>query len=294
MRTRRTTRLAFQPPAIGDEEIAAVAEALRSGWLTTGSESRRKLERRMSEYLEAEHVLASLVHRRDAPGALAVGVGPGDEVITSPDRPSGDGDVSEHCGRDPGPRRRARSDLNLDPTSCRSGHRATRAIFPCTSPGSRGASPRCTGSSAGRRGRRARDRGPVSRAEAGGRFDATGFSLYATKNLAAARAGLSRRTAATSQNGSVRCRLTRRGDGAHYDQVSPGFKANLSDVLAAIALVQLDRLDYHSAIRARQFSLYDEGLAGIYGITPLALDPRDHPRPAISTSSGSMPTERRE
>jgi dTDP-4-amino-4,6-dideoxygalactose transaminase len=71
-------------------------------------------------------------------------------------------------------------------------------------------------------------------------------------------------------------RLTRRGDGAHYDQVSPGFKANLSDVLAAIALVQLDRLDYHAELRARQFSLYDEGLAELDGITPLALDPRDH------------------
>ena len=36
MRTRRDTPLGFQPPAIGDEEIAAVAETLRSGWLTTG------------------------------------------------------------------------------------------------------------------------------------------------------------------------------------------------------------------------------------------------------------------
>ena len=70
-------------------------------------------------------------------------------------------------------------------------------------------------------------------------------------------------------------RLTRRGDGAHYDQVSPGFKANLSDVLAAIALVQLDRVDVHAGIRARQFALYDEGLAGLDGITPLTRDARD-------------------
>ena len=70
-------------------------------------------------------------------------------------------------------------------------------------------------------------------------------------------------------------RLTRRGDGSLYDQTRPGFKANLSDVLAAIALVQLDRLDAHAAIRARQFALYDEGLADLEGITPLARDPRD-------------------
>jgi dTDP-4-amino-4,6-dideoxygalactose transaminase len=70
-------------------------------------------------------------------------------------------------------------------------------------------------------------------------------------------------------------RLTRRGDGARYDQRTPGFKANLSDVLAAIALVQLDKLELHGAIRARQVGLYDEGLADLDGIEPLARDPRD-------------------
>ena len=44
-------------------------------------------------------------------------------------------------------------------------------------------------------------------------------------------------------------RLTRRGDGSLYDQVTAGFKANLSDVLAAIALVQLDRVEAHARIR---------------------------------------------
>ena len=54
-------------------------------------------------------------------------------------------------------------------------------------------------------------------------------------------------------------RLTRRGDGSHYDQVTWGFKANLSDVLAAIALAQLDKLEGHGEIRARQVALYDDG-----------------------------------
>ena len=67
----------------------------------------------------------------------------------------------------------------------------------------------------------------------------------------------------------------RRGDGSLYDLTVPGHKANLPDVLAAIALVQLDKLEAHSEIRARQFALYDEGLAGIDGVTPLERDPRD-------------------
>ena len=81
---RRETMLGFQPPAIGDEEIAAVAETLRSGWLTSGPRA-AELERRMAEYLEAEHVLAlasgtAALHL----SLVALGLGPGDEVITTP------------------------------------------------------------------------------------------------------------------------------------------------------------------------------------------------------------------
>jgi UDP-4-amino-4-deoxy-L-arabinose-oxoglutarate aminotransferase len=55
----------------------------------------------------------------------------------------------------------------------------------------------------------------------------------------------------------------------------PGFKANLPDVLAAIALVQLDKLESHTRIRERHVALYDDGLAGLAGVRPLARDPRD-------------------
>ena len=67
----------------------------------------------------------------------------------------------------------------------------------------------------------------------------------------------------------------RRGDGSLYDITVPGYKANLSDVLAAIALVQLDKLAQHTAARERQFALYDQGLADLDGIEPLERDPRD-------------------
>jgi dTDP-4-amino-4,6-dideoxygalactose transaminase len=46
-------------------------------------------------------------------------------------------------------------------------------------------------------------------------------------------------------------------------------------VLAAIALVQLDKLPEHTAARRRQFALYDEAFADLDGIEPLARDPRD-------------------
>ena len=67
----------------------------------------------------------------------------------------------------------------------------------------------------------------------------------------------------------------RRQQGSLYDIVVPGYKANLSDVLASIALVQLDKVERHRAVRERQFAAYDEALADLDGLETLARDPRD-------------------
>ena len=109
----------------------------------------------------------------------------------------------------------------------------------------------------------------------GGLSDATCFSLYATKNIAAGEGGLISTNRDDVAEAIRDLRLMRRGDGSLYDITVPGYKANLSDVLAAIALVQLDKLPEHTTARERQFALYDEGLAGLDGIEPLARDPRD-------------------
>ena len=81
--SKRSTFLSFQPPAVGDEEVAAAADAIRSGWLTSGPRA-AELERRSAKYFEAKHVLAlssgtAALHL----ALLGAGVGPGDEVITT-------------------------------------------------------------------------------------------------------------------------------------------------------------------------------------------------------------------
>ena len=277
MRTRRSTRLGFQPPAIGQEEVAAVAETLRSGWLTTGPRA-ALLEERMAVYLGAQHVLAvtsgtAALHL----ALLAVGVGPGDEVITTPITWPATANVIEHCGARPVFCDVRDSDLNIDAALIPAlVTERTRAIMPVHLAGQpadldpilalglpvvEDAAHALESSYRGRK--------------IGSMSDATCFSLYATKNVAAGEGGL----VATNRDEVARSirdmRFTRRGDGSHYDQVSPGFKANLSDVLAAIALVQLEKLEEHTRIRERQFALYDEGLADLDGIEPLARDPRD-------------------
>jgi UDP-4-amino-4-deoxy-L-arabinose-oxoglutarate aminotransferase len=66
----------------------------------------------------------------------------------------------------------------------------------------------------------------------------------------------------------------RRGDGSLYDIACPGYKANLSDVLAAIALVQLDKLERHGEIR-RAVRAVRRGVAELDGIDAARARPRD-------------------
>jgi dTDP-4-amino-4,6-dideoxygalactose transaminase len=274
---RRATPLGFQPPAIGEEEIAAVADTLRSGWLTTGPRA-AELERRMQEYLEAEHVLAlasgtAALHL----SLVALGVAPGDEVITSPITWPATGNVIVHAGATPVFADVRDDDLNIDPARVAElVTDRTAAIMPVHLAGqpcdmdplwALGIPVVEDAAHAAESAYRGRKLGGLS--------DATCFSLYATKNIAAGEGGL----LATNRDDLAQrvrdLRLTRRGDGSLYDLPVPGYKANLSDVLAAIALVQLDKVERHAEIRGAQFALYDEGVDGLEGITPLARDPRD-------------------
>ena len=275
--TRRDTFLGFQPPAVGDEEVAAVADAIHSGWLTTGPRA-AELERRAAAYLQADHVVAVSSGTAAMHLALvALGIGPGDEVITSPITWPATANVIVHAGATPVFADVRESDLNIDPEQVSAlVNDRTKAILPVHLAGQpcdlqplwelgipvvEDAAHAFESSYRGRK--------------IGGLSDATCFSLYATKNVAAGEGGL----VATNREGVAEqirelC-LMRRGDGSLYDAVVPGYKSNLPDVLAAIALCQLDKLDRHRSIRERHVAMYDEAMDELAGIDPLARDPRD-------------------
>jgi dTDP-4-amino-4,6-dideoxygalactose transaminase len=275
--TRRATMLGFQPPAIGDEEIAAVAETLRSGWLTTGPRA-AELERRMAEYLHGEHVLAlasgtAAIHL----ALVGLGVGPGDEVITTTITWPATVNVIVHSGATPVFVDVLEGDLNIDPgLVAEAVTERTKAIVPVDLAGQPadldpllelGVPIVEDAAHAAESWYRGRKVGAIA--------DVTCFSLYATKNIAAGEGGL----IATNRDDVAQAvrdlRLMRRGDGSRYDIAVPGYKANLSDVLATIALCQLDKVEQHGEIRRRQFAAYDEAVAELPGITPLTRDDRD-------------------
>jgi dTDP-4-amino-4,6-dideoxygalactose transaminase len=274
---QRSSFLSFQPPAISEDEIDAVAETLRSGWLTTGPRT-AELERRMREYLDAEHVLAvssctAALHL----SLVALGVGSGDEVITTPITWPATANVIVHTGATPVFADVRADTLNIDPAHVRElVNERTKAIVPVDLYGQPADLDELSvlglpvvedAAHAAESVYRGRKVGSIS--------DLTCFSLYATKNITAGEGGLISTNRSDLAEALDDLRVMRRSHGSLYDIAVPGYKANLSDVLSSIALVQLDKVDEHARIRARHICLYEEGVADLDGVEVIARDPRD-------------------
>jgi dTDP-4-amino-4,6-dideoxygalactose transaminase len=208
---------------------------------------------------------------------VALGIGAGDEVITTPITWPATANVIVHTGATPVFVDVRDDDLNIDPALAAAAvTERTKAILPvhlagqpCDIDPLHALGPPVVEDAAHALESRYRGR------KIGALSAATCFSLYATKNVAAGEGGLIATDDGALANAVRDLRLMRRGDGSLYDITVPGFKANLPDVLAAIALVQLDKLEAHTRIRERHVALYDDGLAGLEGVCPLARDPRD-------------------
>jgi dTDP-4-amino-4,6-dideoxygalactose transaminase len=275
--SRRQTFLGFQPPAVGDDEVAAVTEAIRSGWLTTGPRA-EELERRFAEYAGAKHALAVASGTAAMHLALvAVGIGPGDEVITTPITWPATANVIVHAGATPVFADVRESDVNIDPNRVAElVTPRTKAIMPVHLYGQPAdldplwalglpvVEDAAHAAESEYRGRKI-----------GGLSHATCFSLYATKSIAAGEGGIVTTNRDDVAEAVRALTIMRRGHGSLYDIAVPGYKANLSDVLASIALCQLDKVERHRAARMRQVELYDAAVAELEGIEPVARDHRD-------------------
>jgi perosamine synthetase len=267
----------FHVPLTGPSEIREVTAAIRSGWLTTGPRV-RLLEERLARAAGARHAVALNSCTAALHLALAAaGVGPGDEVVTSPYTFAATGEAIQYLGARPVFADIDPVSLNLDPEAAeRALTRRTRAILPVHIAGLP-CDLRALGSLARRRGAvviedAAHALGAaIGRKPIGSHSELVCFSFYATKNLTTGEGGLvttrsralADRVRRLSLHGLSRDawkRYTRQGTW-RYDVVEVGFKDNMTDVAAALGLAQLQRFPAMQVKRARLAARYDQLLA---------------------------------
>lgn len=91
-------RVQFSPPDISELEVAEVADALHSGWITTGPRT-KELEREIANWIGTEKCVCLNSQTACAEMALRVlGIGEGDEVITTAYTYTASASVVEHVG----------------------------------------------------------------------------------------------------------------------------------------------------------------------------------------------------
>jgi dTDP-4-amino-4,6-dideoxygalactose transaminase len=286
---RRAEFLPFFRPLISEAAIAEVVDTLRSGWLTRGPRT-EQFEGRFAAYLGVPHAVA--VNSATAALHLALvglGVGAGDEVITSPITFPSTANVIVHAGGRPVFADVEPDTLNLDPASVaeRIGPR-TRAIIavhlaghPCDLGPIREAVER-PGIPI------IEDAAHAIEAEYGGRKvgalgRAAAFSFYATKNLTTgeggmlttADPGLAEGTRLLALHGISRDawkRYAADGEPAWEARLA-GFKYNMGDIQAALGLHQLEELEASWRRRRALLQRYRERLRAVRGVRPLAERP---------------------
>jgi dTDP-4-amino-4,6-dideoxygalactose transaminase len=281
----------FHVPSVGEEEIQAVAETLRSGWLTSGPQV-LEFEREFARYAGAAHAVACCSGTAALHMALrSTGIQEGDEVITSPYTFVASTEVILYLGATPvfvdiDPRT-----LNIDPAAIAAAvTERTRAIlpihiagYPCEMDpileiarehGIAVIEDAAHALPAAYKGRRIGSIGT-----------STAFSFYATKNLTTGEGGM-----VTTDDPTIadQMRVLRlhgitgdawkrymKGGRWYYEVVEQGYKYNMPDIQAALGRVQLGRLDGLDVVRHRLAAQYSEALADCPVIPPPGED-ADH------------------
>lgn len=272
----RSTFLPFSPPAIGEDEIAAVTSVLRSGWITTGP-GVRQFEEEFATVVGASSALALNSCTAGLHIALVtLGIGPGDEVIVPTLTFAATANVVEHVGATPVLVDVEPDTLNISPAAVAAAITPrTRAIMVVHYGGhpadlapllDMGAQHNLAIIEDAAHALPARYRGRM----VGSIGDFTAFSFYATKNLTTGEGGmLTGRPAALEQarilslHGMSRDawrRYSKEGSW-YYEVVAPGFKYNMTDIQAAMGRVQLDKLTRMQARRRRIVAQYRSALA---------------------------------
>ncbi|MGN7872168.1 DegT/DnrJ/EryC1/StrS family aminotransferase [Roseateles sp. 22389] len=282
--------LPFALPELGDEEIAEVVDTLRSGWITTGPKAKR-FEQAFAEFLNEPQIECIAVNSATAGLHLALealGIGPGDEVITTTHTFTATAEVVRYMGADV-------KLVDIDPKTMNIAldqieaaiTPRTKAIIPVHYAGL--AVDMLTLLDIARRHglkvvEDAAHALPTTlEKELIGTMgsNATVFSFYANKTMTTGEGGmlvtrdaeLAKRARVMRLHGINRDafdRFTAKVPSWYYEIVAPGFKYNLTDIAAAMGLHQLKRLPAFQRRREQIAARYFEALADL----PLILPPQ--------------------
>ena len=279
--------LPFALPDIGEEEIAEVLDSLRSGWLTTGPKTKR-FEQDFAAFI-GEKVEAVAVNSATAGVHLAleaIGIGPGDEVITTTHTFTASAEVIRYLGADPVLVDIDPLTLNIDPAAVeRAITPRTRAIIPVHFSGLA-----CDMESiialAHKNGLKVvEDAAHALPTTCNGKLigtlgsDATVYSFYATKTITTGEGGM---VVTANPDIAARCRTMRlhgisrdafdrytsTKPAWYYEVVAPGFKYNMTDIAASLGLHQLKKAWQFQARRQEMAQRYDQALAGLPVLLP--------------------------
>ncbi len=276
--------IVFGQPILGEDEIAAVSEVLRSSWVGTGPQT-ASFEDHFAQYVGAKHAVAvnsctAALHL----SLLAAGVKPGDEVITTPLTFAATANVILHCGATPVFVDVDRRTMNLEPNRVEDAvTQRTKAIMPVHFAG-RPCDLDALHEIAERRGLIVVEdaahciEGAYHGRKIGSISPLTCFSFYVTKNMTTAEGGmvttndaeLASQMKMHALHGLSRDAWRRFGDDGyrHYEVMYPGFKYNMTDIQAAIGLCQLTRLEERLERREEIWRRYDEAFSDLPCWTP--------------------------
>ena len=283
----QTSFLPFHIPDIGEDEIQAVVETLRSGWLTTGPKV-RQFEEDFARYIGCRHAVAV----NSATSALhlaleAVGIKAGDEVLVPTLTFAATAAVVLHLQAKPKLVDCRPETLNLDPDQLERAITAkTRAIIPVHMTGLPCEMGRILEIAKAHNLRVIEDAAHAlparfQKQRVGTIGDITCFSFYATKTITTGEGGM-----ATTENPEWAERMRIMGlhgiskdawkrytaEGSwYYEILSPGYKYNLTDLAAAIGIQQLKKCDQFWQARQRIAAQYAEGFQDVPEITTPAL-----------------------
>lgn len=284
----------YSRPVLDEEEINEVVDTLKSGWLTTGPKV-AQFEKDFCQFIGCDYALAVNSATAGLHLALeALGVGPGDKVITTVHTFTATAEVIRYLGAEPVFVDIDADSYNISPAEVKVAlerHVNVKAIIPVHYAGQAANMSQIMVLARKYDVKVLEDAAHALPSTHQGRMigtiaDVTVFSFYANKTITTGEGGMvatndesiAKRIKTMRLHGinrDVFDRFTSDKPSWYYEVVAPGYKYNMMDMCGALGIHQLRKAPQFQQARARVAGMYEHGLRGLPVITPKTVNPDD-------------------